>query len=106
MENGHADPMGELRWTYDGPVSCQRATGFMLDPVGVCSRQFESIGLQRGNELRAGDVGVVRRLDDPRFPIGAMWTGHAWAMSGETGVVDMDKSMIEVLAFWSVGYEK
>ncbi len=106
IANGHPDPMGDLRYSYDSAVSCQKATGFLTDPVGVCSRQFEGVaGLQRGNELRAGDVAVVMRRDNPRMPIGAMWTGTAWAMTGEGGVTTVAPEFVEVLAFWSVGYE-
>uniref|UniRef100_UPI0040487BD1 DUF6950 family protein n=1 Tax=Yoonia sp. TaxID=2212373 RepID=UPI0040487BD1 len=106
VENGHPDPLGDLRWGYDSAISCQKLTGYLTDPLSVCAAQFEGVaGLKRGNALNAGDVGVVRRRDDPRFAYGMLWTGHSWAGLGENGAVTVDASMVEVLAFWSVGYE-
>ncbi|WP_457645329.1 DUF6950 family protein [Profundibacter sp.] len=100
------DPMADVRMTYFDAASCQRETGFMRDPVAVFDKYAAAAGLQRGNELRAGDIAVIRRRDmvDP-WPVGGLWTGSAWACKGPHGVTTLAPKMVEVIAFWNVGYE-
>jgi len=105
MACGHPDPLGDLRMAYDGPVSCERVTGFLSDPMRVGARLFEgNAGLLRGNELRVGDVGIIRRHDSLRWPLGAIWLGECWAGKGPQGTTTLDPSVIESLGFWSVGH--
>ncbi len=102
---GYADPMADLRGCYDDAPSCQRVTGFLRDPVRVAGERFGAVGLTRGNELRAGDVAIIRRRDDPRLPLGAIWTGMGWAAKGPAGTSTVLPQFVTVEAFWSVGYQ-
>lgn len=99
------DPMADLRLAYSSPAECQRLTGFLHDPLAAVSPRFEAAGLTLGNELRPGDVGILRRRDDPRWPVGGLWLGEAWGCKGPDGTTTLAPAMVEVLAFWSVGYE-
>lgn len=100
---GWPDPMADVRGLYDDPLSCERATGFIRDPVGVTDRRLTAVGILRGNQLHAGDVAVVMLPGHPR-PVGAIWTGVSWASKGEQGTVTVQPQFVQVLAFWSVGY--
>jgi hypothetical protein len=101
---GWPDPMADLRGIYDDAASCQRATGYIRDPMGVTTRLAESIALPRGNDLKAGDVAVIK-VPGPRWPVGALWTGQGWAVKGPTGTTTIRAGLVEILAFWSVGYQ-
>lgn len=101
------DPMGEFRAAYDGPVSCERVTGFLSDPVAVCARQFEGLaGLSRTDVPAPGDVAVIVLGADARWPHGALWLGDCWAVKGEGGATTVHPALVHPLAIWSVGYEK
>ena len=102
---GWPDPMADLRGCYDSAASCQRLTGFIRDPLTVTCERFGAVGLRRGNDLRVGDVAVIRRRDDPAVPLGALWTGVSWAAKGLTGTATINAKLVDVLAFWSVGYD-
>jgi hypothetical protein len=100
---GWPDPMADVRGLYHDPLSCERATGFIRNPVGVTDRRFAAIGVVRGNQMHAGDVAIVQLPGHPR-PVGAIWTGASWAAKGERGTVTVQPQFVQVLAFWSVGY--
>ena len=100
------DPADAVRLTYHDPGSCQRETGFLRDPVGSATRCFEGVaGLKRGNVLEVGDVAVLRRLDDPRWPVGGLWTGASWGCKGSEGTTTLAPRIVAIQAFWNVGYE-
>ena len=101
------DPAADLRFTYDSRGSCQKETGFYRDPVGVAAKYFEGVAnLKRGNDLRAGDVAIIIRLDGVRpEPSGAVWLGTAWGCKGPNGTTTLSPKLVQVQAFWSVGYE-
>lgn len=98
------DPAVNDRFTYDDAGSCQRATRYFTDPVGTLDSRFAPAGIKRGNYLRPGDIGLIQ-LPDQRHPVGGIWTGEIWGCKGPAGTVTRHPSMVEVLAFWSVGYE-
>lgn len=98
---GWPDPMADVRGLYDDRLSCERATGFIRAPVETVSRRADAIGLPRGNDLRSGDVAVIRIGG---ASVGAIWTGMGWAAKGEAGTATVLPALVEVLAFWSVGY--
>lgn len=98
------DPAATDRWTFDDLGSCQRATGYFTDPVGVAQKRLEAIGIQRGNELRAGDVGLLK-LPDVGYPVAGVFTGTSWAFKGPDGTTTRQPQMVELMAFWSIGYD-
>lgn len=98
------DPAARWRWTFDDAGSCQRATGFFSDPVSVVDAALAEVHIQRGNDLRAGDVGVLMLWGVAR-PVVGIWTGIAWAMKGPDGATTRAPATVEVLAFWDVGYD-
>tara|TARA_Y100000815_G_scaffold275298_1_gene312744 strand:+ start:2986 stop:3408 length:423 start_codon:yes stop_codon:yes gene_type:complete len=98
------DPAEAVRGTYCDPVSCQQVTGFLRAPVETAGRYLEAVGLTRGNALQIGDVAVIRRRDDPRWPCGAMWLGDCWGCKGPQGTTTLQPALVEVEAFWGVGY--
>lgn len=97
------DPLAGVRGTYDGPISCQRVTGFIHDPMKVCDDLFGKLPMTKEPEV--GDIAVIRRKDDPRWPMGAVFVGSGWACKGPNGAVGLNKRMVTVLGAWSVGYE-
>jgi len=103
MVCGWPDPMADVRGLYEDDLTCERATGFVRDPMGSVSRRLAAIGLPRGNELRAGDVALIR-VRGIRLPVGALWTGQAWAAKGPDGTTTIRPELVDVLGFWSVGY--
>lgn len=99
------DVAASVRRTYHDLRSCERATGFFSDPVAAAARYFEGVGgLRRANVAAAGDVAVVRRIDDPRLPSGAMWLGECWALKGPSGATTLHPRLVRPLAIWSVGH--
>lgn len=98
------DPASGDRFTYDDAGSCQRATRYFSQPVETLDSRFAPAGIRRGNELRAGDVGLIK-LPDERHPVGGIWTGDCWGCKGPNGTTTVAPAVAEVLAFWSVGYE-
>ena len=100
---GWPDPMADVRGLYGDALTCERATGFIRDPVGVTGRRLAAIGIVRGNQLHAGDVAIVRLPGHPR-PVGAIWLGEAWAVKGERGTTTVHPQFVAVEAFWSVGW--
>lgn len=102
-----ADPIADVRGLYDDPLSCERATGFIRDPIGAIDRALASIGgLERTTQPRKGDIGVIAPQGaDPR-PTGAIWLGKAWACKGPTGATTYAPAAVQVLAIWKVKYEE
>ncbi|QDC11713.1 hypothetical protein FHY55_19495 [Oceanicola sp. D3] len=100
------DPAADVRGTYWDALSCQQVTGFMRDPMSVAVRYAEeNAGLSRGNDLRVGDVGLLRLADEPRWAVGGMFLGSAWGFKGLSGAATRLPQLVQVEAFWSVGYE-
>lgn len=112
------DPFAALRGTYDSPLTCERATGFLSDPVPVAARHLQGgAGLARVDlfdpadpdapallsRLAPGDIAVIRRRDDPRWPMGALWTGRCWACKGPNGTTTLHPALVQPLAAWRVG---
>lgn len=99
------DPVEEIRYTYDSKFSCQRATGFFTDPVGVVRRfAEEKAGLSPTDDPVKGDVGVIEvPVDGKLEAAGAIFTGKSWAVKAPFGTTTTQP--IRVLAAWSVGYE-
>ncbi|ETX26464.1 hypothetical protein, partial [Roseivivax isoporae] len=90
---------------YDDPMSCERATGFLRDPVGAFERALATIGgLPRVEAPGAGDIAVLRRADCPLRPHGGLWTGTRWAGLADQGVTILRPAMVQPLAIWGVGY--
>lgn len=100
--SGYADPMAADRWTYTCEGECTRTTGYRRDPVGVVGARLAAVGVARGNELRAGDVGVV---EISGRPVCAIFGGPWWAVKGPDGVTTLAPRLVRMLAFWSVGYD-
>ncbi|MFY0620036.1 DUF6950 family protein [Shimia sp.] len=98
------DPAAADRFTFADMASCQRATGFFSDPVGVFAERIEAAGLTRGNELKAGDVGILEVAGE-RTALAGVFTGSSWAFKGPNGTTTRRPDQVRVLAFWSVGYE-
>lgn len=98
------DPAAEVRMTYTDAAECQKATGFLRDPVGTLDRFAGLAGLSRADRPARGDVAVIRRHHDPRWPVGALWLGECWACKGPDGVTTLRPALAQVLAVWGVGY--
>ncbi|KAF0675065.1 DUF6950 family protein [Profundibacterium mesophilum] len=95
------DPFGGDRWTFSTMGECQRETRYFTDPLGAIAPRMEAAGLRRGNELRAGDAGMIRVCGE-RMPTGALWLGDCWACKGPQGATTIKPEAADVLAFWSV----
>lgn len=102
MRNGSEDPLRGIRGTYDGPLSCERQTGFISDPVVVIDQLFGDVGCDRITEPVAGAIAVLRRADDARFPFGAVFTGTHWVSKGPNGATALNPALVEVLAIWGL----
>lgn len=102
------DPARDLRGLYDDRVSCQRATGFFTDPLSLLEQAFgEVAGLPRGNDLRVGDVALLRVPQEGRpAHVGGLWLGDCWGCKGPDGTTTLRPEAVEVIAFWSVGFEE
>ena len=100
------DPIADVRGLYDDLASCERVTGFIRRPVETIGKHLDPLGIKRGNELKAGDIGVIVNLGDScRAATAAIWTGSAWAGKSESGCMTLSPKIVEVLAFWNIGYE-
>ncbi len=102
------DPARDLRGLYDDRVSCQRATGFFTEPLALLEQAFGGVaGLPRGNELRVGDVALLRASEGGRpAPVGGLWMGDCWGCKGPDGVTTIRPELVELVAFWSVGFQE
>lgn len=100
------DPIEDVRGLYDDLASCERVTGFIRRPIETMDKHLAPLGIVRGNDLKAGDVGVITNIADPkRQAVAALWTGTAWAGKSQGGCMTLSPEIVEVQAFWSVGYE-
>ena len=97
------DPFAGDRFTFTDPGSCQRATGYFSDPLGVIGARMAAAGLEPVTAPATGDVALVR-VPDERHPVGALWTGLSWAMKGPRGVSTRHPAQVQVLAIWGVDY--
>lgn len=102
------DPAEDVRMTYHDPGSCQRATRFFTEPLGITSSCLEGrAGLKPTDSPVVGDVSVVEiRMEGRVQPVGAICLGqHGWALKSEgRGVVVIERPLT-VLKSWGVGYE-
>lgn len=98
------DPAADDRHLFSDQAGCQRATRYFSDPVACVGARMDRYGIPRGNDLRPGDVGVVR-LPGMACPIVAIWAGTAWVYLPPQGAGSTRGDLVEVLAFWSVGYD-
>lgn len=101
------DPAAEIRMTYHSPGTCQKETGFLRDPVGAASRYLEAAGLPRTADPVAGDVGVVKAMQDGvvRPVMGLCLGGGRWAIKSQNGVTTLSqRAVLGVMQAWSVGY--
>lgn len=102
-----ADPIADVRGLYDDPLTCERATGFIRDPVAAIDRALASVGrFERADTPEAGDIAVIHPNDGTRHPTGALWLGKAWACKGERGATTYAPAAVQVLAIWEVDYAK
>ncbi|MBP9047917.1 MAG: hypothetical protein KBF85_06550 [Tabrizicola sp.] len=104
VENGHADPMGDLRGSYATAASCQRATGFFTDPVGaVAGRMAGLLAVAPDGQPERGDVGVVlfRSHGISQFHGAIHLDDGLWVARDITGLGLVDSA--KVLAAWRSG---
>ena len=100
------DPARDVRGTYYDLLSCERATGYIRQPVETAARHFEGIaGLKRTGAPVRGDVGVLLLAGQGSArACGGLCLGETWCMKteGAAGTTTMVPS--QILAAWSVGY--
>ena len=99
---GYIDIGDKWRGTYDSALSCQRASGFLTDPVKPLRDGVARIPLDETMEPERGDIGVIRMRDGngKMHGVGALFLGKNWAVKGENQVMVGPAS--EILAAWSV----
>ena len=99
------DPAAHIRNLYDGPLSCERLTGFIRTPVAAIEACAETIGgLPRVDVPEPGDIGVLA-IQGERYPFGALWTGTHWAGKGPgLSVTCLAPALVQPLAVWGTGY--
>jgi hypothetical protein len=88
------------RGLYDSAFTCQKASGFLNDPVKPMAECAEEFPLAMTTEPKRGDVGVVLVQDGRKVKAtGGICLGRSWAVKAETGLAI--GPAIEVLAAWS-----
>lgn len=99
---GH-DPAEDLRLTYDDAGSCQRATGFLRDPLGVVGPRMARFPVTTRPER--GDVALVKIVLDGRVHVvGAVCLGdEGWAIKAASGALTT-RAVLGILRAWSIGY--
>ena len=95
------DPASEWRGRYSTALGRERILRREGGPLPVMTRGAESVGLQRTNEPKRGDVGLIR-VDGRHF--GAICLGERWA------VVDAKRGLAvtkpdAVLRAWEVAWQ-
>lgn len=100
------DPAAGIRMTYDSAAECQRVTRFFTDPVGAVAPYFERAGIQRTDDPRPGDVGIILLLTERGVarPHMALCLGRSWALKDQSGAVNAGEPL-KVAAAWGIGYE-
>lgn len=93
---GLPDPVAEFRGRYRTPLGAFRLLKKHGGVEGLVARQAERAGLERTENPKAGDVGVVRYGVEVG---GAICTGPRWALLSDKGVSSVKA---EPLAVWSV----
>lgn len=104
VAQGWPDPADDVRLTYGSAGECQRATGFLRDPLTVTQRCFGGAGLPVVAEAAVGDIAVLKF--GPTQHVGGVWTNLGqWASKDEMGVTYYRPAMVpQVLRVWGVGY--
>jgi hypothetical protein len=100
------DPAENFRGTYQTAGECQRVHRFFTDPVGAIAPHLSSVGIERTDNPKPGDVGIVLTPPDggAARPHMALFVGSFWALKAQTGEVITFKPF-KIIATWSVGYE-
>lgn len=99
------DPAADLRLTYGSMGECQRVTGFFTDPIACIGPRMAAVGLERTDQPRPGDVGILLVPISPHAarPHAALCLGDKWAAKSIEGAV-LAALPQKILAAWSVGY--
>lgn len=95
---GYPDIAAKWRGTYDSMWTCNRASGFLTDPVRPLQEGVSMIPLNATETALRGDIGVIQ-VEGQR-PTGALFLGRNWAIRGERAV-HIGPAKI-VLAAWEV----
>lgn len=97
------DPMADLRGRYDSLATCQRLTGFLIDPLRVVAPRMEGLAEIVSSAVARGDVGVVLMpFGGVLQPHGAIALGGGqWIMRGLAGVIVCQPP--KIAAAWRVG---
>ena len=99
---GYPDGGKRYRGQYDSALTCQRVTGYLVDPVKPMAECVAELGMRETKEPQRGDVAVVRfrDADNKLRATGAIFLGRNWAIRSEFKVVIQNK--VEMLAAWRV----
>ena len=95
---GYIDIAAKWRGTYDSAYTCNRASGFLTDPVKPLAEGVAMIPLVATDAPERGDIGVIKF--EGQRPTGALYLGKNWAVRGER-MVHVGPAQI-VLAAWEV----
>lgn len=95
---GYPDIAAKWRGTYDSAFTCNRASGFLTDPVAPLAEGVATIPLDTTDMQERGDIGVIKFAG--QRPTGALYLGANWAVRGERAV-HIGPAQI-VLAAWEV----
>ncbi len=95
---GYPDIAAKWRGTYDSAYTCNRASGFLTDPVAPLQAGVSEIPLDATENPVMGDIGVVKF--EGQRPTGALFLGRNWAVRGERAV-HIGPAQI-IMAAWEV----
>jgi len=103
------DPAEDIRFTYDSPATCQRATGFIREPLAATRRIAEDRGglAQKTSNPVKGDIALLRLVDQGReIHSGGLWLGRGWLVKGhpDGATVRDPATILETLAIWDMSY--
>jgi hypothetical protein len=88
-----------FRGLYDSAFTCQKASGFLTDPVKPFAECVAEFPLAMTAEPKRGDVGVILVQDGRKAKAtGGICLGRNWAVKAERGLTI--GPCIEVLAAW------
>ena len=91
------DPAAAWRGRYSTALGRERILKRDGGPLAVMTRGAESVGLQRTDEPKRGDVGLIR-LDGRDY--GAVCLGERWALVTKSGLAAVKPD--EILRAWRV----
>jgi hypothetical protein len=95
------DCAGRYRGLYDSAFTCQKASGFLTDPVKPMAECAAEFPLMMTDDPKRGDVGVILVQDGRKMKsTGGICLGRNWAVKAETGLAI--GPCVKVLAAWSV----